>query len=165
MMSTYVVSLEGKGVVVELKRERVTLDGKEALAEVTRSGASAYSVLLDGHSYRVLSRVNGGKYDVLCEGVSVEAEVQSERTRLLKQYAVASSDAKEKSEVHAPMPALVVRVEVEPGEEVERGQGLIVLEAMKMENELKAARPGRVKAVLVQRGRPVEKGELLLVLE
>ena len=63
------------------------------------------------------------------------------------------------------MPAMVVKLEVNVGDEVRAGQPLIVLEAMKMENELLASGPGRVKAVYVNAGKAVEKGELLLLLE
>jgi biotin carboxyl carrier protein len=63
------------------------------------------------------------------------------------------------------MPALVVRVEVKVSDEVKVGQGLVILEAMKMENEIKSHQSGRVKEIYVAKGKPVEKGELLLLLE
>jgi pyruvate carboxylase subunit B len=59
----------------------------------------------------------------------------------------------------------VVRVEVEPGETVRAGQGVVIVEAMKMENELKAPADGVVASVAVAAGQPVEKGQVLLVLE
>jgi pyruvate carboxylase subunit B len=63
------------------------------------------------------------------------------------------------------MPALVVRLEVEVGQDVIAGQGLVVLEAMKMENEIRAPRAGRIAAVPARVGSPVEKGEALVILE
>jgi biotin carboxyl carrier protein len=63
------------------------------------------------------------------------------------------------------MPGLIVRVAVKPGDEVRAGQGLVVMEAMKMENELRAVAAGRVKAVQAQPGAAVEKGALLVELE
>jgi pyruvate carboxylase subunit B len=68
-------------------------------------------------------------------------------------------------EIHAPMPALVVKVEVAPGQDIATGQGLLVLEAMKMENELRSHQAGRVKEVCVKKGDTVEKGQLLVVME
>ena len=68
-------------------------------------------------------------------------------------------------EVKAPMPGKVLRVLVEPGQETTPGQGVVVVEAMKMENELRAGRGGRVKDVLVREGQAVESGALLVVLE
>ena len=63
------------------------------------------------------------------------------------------------------MPGLVVRVNVRPGDQVRPGQGLVVMEAMKMENELRAHAGGRVKTVLVAAGMAVEKGTVLVELE
>jgi pyruvate carboxylase subunit B len=63
------------------------------------------------------------------------------------------------------MPGLVVRVNVQPGDAVQAGQGLVVMEAMKMENELRSAAAGRVKSVLAQPGTAVEKGTVLVELE
>ena len=67
--------------------------------------------------------------------------------------------------VAAPMPGRVLRVQVSPGDEVAAGQGLVVVEAMKMENELRATRAGRVLEVVVREGQAVETGALLVVLE
>ena len=63
------------------------------------------------------------------------------------------------------MPGRIVRVLVKPGDEVAGRQGLVVVEAMKMENELVAPRPGRIKDVLVTEGQSVETGRLLIVVE
>jgi biotin carboxyl carrier protein len=63
------------------------------------------------------------------------------------------------------MPGKLVRVLVEAGQDVEVGQGLVVVEAMKMENELRATRAGRVKELLVREGQAVETGALLVVVE
>jgi len=67
--------------------------------------------------------------------------------------------------VTAPMPGKVVRVLVKPGDEVKAKQGLVVVEAMKMENELKAARAGRVRDVLASEGRSVDAGAVLVIVE
>ena len=67
--------------------------------------------------------------------------------------------------VRAPMPGLIVRVNVKVGDVVEAGQGVVVMEAMKMENELRAIAPGRVKSIEVGPGATVEKGSLLVALE
>ena len=67
--------------------------------------------------------------------------------------------------IRAPMPGLVVRVNVQEGDTVEAGQSVAIVEAMKMENDLKAEGPGRVAAVLVEAGEPVEKGAVLVEFE
>jgi biotin carboxyl carrier protein len=63
------------------------------------------------------------------------------------------------------MPGLIVKVEVEIGQDVKKGDGLIIIEAMKMENELKAAYSGKIKAINVQTGQPVEKNQILIEFE
>ena len=65
----------------------------------------------------------------------------------------------------APMPGLVVRVNVAPGDAVQPGQPLVVMEAMKMENELRASAPGRVRRVLATPGTAVEKGAVLVEVD
>ena len=75
------------------------------------------------------------------------------------------AQARAEKQLKAPMPGLVVRVEVEVGDAVAAGQGVVIVEAMKMENELKAPADGAVAEVRVEPGQPVEKGAVLLVLE
>ena len=69
------------------------------------------------------------------------------------------------SAVLSPMPGKVVKVLVAVGDEVKSGQGVVVVEAMKMENELKSPKDGKVKAVAVKEGQPVEAGQSLVTLE
>ena len=68
-------------------------------------------------------------------------------------------------QVAAPMPGKIVRLLVAPGDEVTAGQGLVVMEAMKMQNELKAARPGRIVSIPVHEGDTVSAGDVLAVIE
>jgi pyruvate carboxylase subunit B len=164
-MSTYVVTIAGKEYTVSWSNDQIQLDGKPISASIETAGNGAYSVLENGASFRVISCRNGTTYEVLCDGISEEVRVETERSRLLRNYSSVSAQKARVDELRAPMPALVVRVEVEAGQEVVAGQGLVVLEAMKMENELKATHAGRVKEVRIEKGKAVEKGELLLVLE
>jgi pyruvate carboxylase subunit B len=90
------------------------------------------------------------------------AEVRDERSQLVSLLKVAAPRGEGAGLVRAPMPGLVLRVEVEVGQAVAPGSGLVVLEAMKMENEIRAPGPGRVKAVLVKAGETVEKGSPLV---
>ncbi len=143
----------------------VQLDGKALDAIVTQTTPYCYSVILDGRSISVLICKSDGMYSVCIEGVHTEIRVESEREQLLKKFSAASPNSRQRLEIRAPMPALVGKVEVSVGEDVSEGQGLIILEAMKMENEIKAHHAGRVKTIFVERGKTVEKGDLLLMLE
>jgi biotin carboxyl carrier protein len=93
------------------------------------------------------------------------ASVDDSRSLLLKSLMNEESEKGGSTVVTSPMPGLVVKVEVREGDEVIPGQGLVVLEAMKMENELKASGKGKVTSVHVREGRSVEKGEALVTIE
>ena len=107
----------------------------------------------------------GGGFFLVTEGLTLEAAIESPRERLIREHARERGMEHARAEIHAPMPAMVVRIEVSEGETVTAGQGLVVLEAMKMENELRAPRDGVVKAVHASPGSAVEKGALLMLLE
>jgi len=91
--------------------------------------------------------------------------VLDERTRHIRSLAGGGDQRRAAGVLKAPMPGLVVRVQVQPGEKVAAGDPLVVLEAMKMENELKAGAPGVVKSVRVAPGEAVEKGQVLVEFE
>lgn len=163
-MSAFSVSIDGKEYLIDVVDGRCSFRDHPS-ASVCEVSQGVYSVILDGKSYRVLASRDGESYAVLCNGTVGQARVEGERIRLLKKFGAATGTTARKAEIHAPMPALVVRVEVQPGQTVQKGEGLVILEAMKMENELRAPHAGTVKKVLIATGSKVEKGELLLLLE
>ena len=105
-----------------------------------------------------------GEWEIGCRGERWEASVVDERTRHIRSLTGEGRQRAGAGEVKAPMPGLVLRVLVEPGQRVEAGAGLAVLEAMKMENQIKAPAAGVVAAIRVEAGKAVEKGQVLLVL-
>ncbi len=150
-MSTFSVSIDGKEYSIDAADGRCQLRDHPP-ASVDEVSPGVYSVLLDGKSFRILASRDGDAYAVLCSGIAGQARVDTERGRLLKKFGAATGTVTHKAEIHAPMPALVVRVEVQAGQSVQKGDGLVILEAMKMENELKAPHAGTVKKVLVAGG-------------
>ena len=119
-------------------------------------------MLYGGHSYEVRIENSGGEWRATLGNRSFAVEIQDPRngagqgnTRLAHQH----QDAK------APMPGKVIRMLVREGDEVRAGQGLAVVEAMKMQNELKAVRPGKVLRTLVKDGDTVSAGDVLVTLE
>lgn len=128
-----------------------------------------YSLLIAGKSYEVFARrVNradeaGYRYEILIAGQRFEIAVEDEREKALTgsiQAAHESGDA----EVRAPMPGLVLGLPMEPGAEVERGQTVVILEAMKMENDLASPIAGKVKEIRVSKGQTVNQGDVLIVV-
>lgn len=144
---------------------KLYIDGTIFHADVREIGNGAFSVVAGGRSFRfVVKRIAGG-YRVLLKCREHDARVESERDLLLRRFSRSLEGERHHADVRAPMPALIVRVEVKEGDSVRPGQGLIVLEAMKMENELKAVQGGIVRQVTVREGQSVERGAFLLRID
>jgi biotin carboxyl carrier protein len=123
-----------------------------------------YLVSLGNRSAPVhIDRVKEG-YRVVLYGHEFRVQVEDARLHRLKEEVSGLHGSTGPTEVTAPMPGLVVAVEVAVGDEVSRGQGVVVIESMKMENEIRSSAEGRVERVLVEPGQAVEKGQSLLKL-
>ncbi|HJU72466.1 MAG TPA: acetyl-CoA carboxylase biotin carboxyl carrier protein subunit, partial [Gemmatimonadaceae bacterium] len=116
---------------------------------------------------RVAVRRHGhrGRYSLWIDGYRFDVEALDERTRTIRDMTAASARPSGPAPLVAPMPGLIVRVNARVGDQVLAGQGLVVMEAMKMENELRVTAGGTVKAVLATPGMAVEKGAILVELE
>lgn len=136
--------------------------------DVVPNGPNAFHLLENGKAYQVelleadhaghsyTFRINGEKYSVA---------ISDYYERLIKKLGLNIMGSHKVNDVKAPMPGLVISVLVEPGQSVQKGDPLLILEAMKMENVIKAAGDGIVKSVAAQKGQPVEKGFTLLEFE
>jgi len=160
----YVVSIAGRTVEVEVDGDGVVVNGTAHQAELRPvPGTPVRNLLLDGSSWIVpIEPMGQGKWLVQRQGERFEVEVLDERTRHIRSLVGEGKAAAGPAPLRAPMPGLVVRILVEQGHSVGAGQGLVVLEAMKMENELKATAAGSVSQVHVHPGAAVEKGQLLV---
>jgi len=136
-------------------------DGAERMAQVEVAEPCVYSVLLDGRSYDVRVEETPAGLVVVTDGFHFEIEVRDPR-RFNRRAAGLGGEGVQT--VLAPMPGKVVRVLVAPGDTVETGQGLLVVEAMKMQNEMKAARAGSVLSVSAREGATVAAGEVLATI-
>jgi biotin carboxyl carrier protein len=144
----------------------VTIDGAPADVSFQRVSANEVLLLLDGRSYPFTAEPqDDGTVRLTHAGRGLNVRVKTERDLLLEEYGVEEGAGAAERELRAPMPGLVLSVLVEPGQEVEEGAGLVVLEAMKMENELRAANAGTVAEVHVEPGSPVGKNDLLVSFE
>lgn len=148
-----------------LSDHEVIVDGRRHSVDVSRiEGVSVYSVLIDNRSYELYVEEAAG-FHILTGGEFHTVQVEDERSAALHELAGEELGVAGPVEVAAPMPGLVVSILVAPGDEVEAHQGLVILEAMKMENEIRSPRRGRVKAVRVQAGKAVNQGQTLVILE
>lgn len=164
----YIVVVDGTELEVVVDGEHVSMAELSARARIEELESSPERVLmLDSEVHRVLARrgATRGRYTLWVDGARLEVEALDERTRAIRDLAAASSGPAGPAPLVAPMPGMIVRVNVSDGDAVQAGQGLVVMEAMKMENELRATASGVVSHVLVQPGTAVEKGALLLEME
>ncbi|HMC55858.1 MAG TPA: acetyl-CoA carboxylase biotin carboxyl carrier protein subunit [Gemmatimonadaceae bacterium] len=166
----YYVTVGERDLEVELDGERVCIDGQELDARIDQlAQGDLYVLRLDDTVHTVNARRapegGRGRYEIGVDGYRFAIEALDERARAIRDLSRAVEHPSGPARLVAPMPGLVVRVSVSEGERVRAGQGLIVMEAMKMENELKAATAGVVRRVSVTPGSIVEKGALLLEVE
>ena len=165
----YVVQLNEERKSVSLEPTGTSYEAEPAVhAELSDiEGSPVRMVKLGTNVYRVVvqKRPGRGRYTLWVDGYRFEAEALDERTRAIRDLSAATAGPVGPAPILAPMPGLIVRVNVAVGDRVEAGQGIVVMEAMKMENELRAAAAGAVRSVEVAPGTAVEKGALLVALE
>lgn len=174
---TYIIGVQDDGHQreVTLGDHQLTADwrpvGSAVLGEMENHQAGHYSLLVGRHSFDVFvqqtppddddgaSRV----YEVHVRGQVYRVRLADERARALASLAGGAHTSGD-ANIRAPMPGMVSNVLVSEGTEVQRGQAVVVLEAMKMENDLAAPRTGIIKSLRVSKGQAVNQGDLLAVV-
>lgn len=164
----YSVLVDGETIGVEVDGDKVRIAGDELRARLLGVDDGPLRVLTLGDKvFRVEVRPaeGRGRFTLWINGFRLDVEALDERARAIRELAAATAKPTGPAPLVAPMPGMIVRVHVNEGEAIQPGQGLVVMEAMKMENELRATSRGTVKRVLVGPGTAVEKGALLLEME
>jgi biotin carboxyl carrier protein len=164
----YFVRIGESQYEIGIDGETVTIDGQTLRAHIEDIPGTPLQLLSIGNErFRILARrgADRGSYDVAVEGHRLQVEALDERARVIRELSGTSKKRAGAGNLVAPMPGLVVRINVKEGDAVRAGQGLVVMEAMKMENELRAPANATVKRVAIAAGSAVEKGALLLELE
>jgi biotin carboxyl carrier protein len=163
----YQVHINDKVVDLEIKNHQPHLkvfhEEKPINFDFQKLHSNLYSLILEGKQHRVwLESLENGDYKIFINHHSFKAVVEDERQRLRKAFRSTQTGKSGVIQVHAPMPGLVTQVGVEPNQSVNSGQGLLIIEAMKMENEIKSPREGKILKIFVKQGDAIEKGILLL---
>lgn len=163
----YFVTIGDRLLEVTVDGDQVEIDGRPVAARLEPvAGTPQVRLHLDGAVHTVAVEGRSGEGWRLVDGGAVrDVAAIDERTRHIRTLAGAARGPERGGVVKAPMPGLVVRVLVDEGDTVRAGQGLVVLEAMKMENELKAPAEGRVARVIARQGAAVDKGAVLVELD
>jgi len=163
----YITTIDDKEFIVELLDDkRVSVNGNTYKVDFESvSGQPVYSLIVDGKSHEAYVQEGDDDWQVLLRGRQYSAMVEDEREKRLR--AAAGGGVAETGEYHlkAPMPGLVVAIPVEEGQEVKKGEVLLVLESMKMQNELKAPRDGIISRIKIKAGESVEQKQSLLDLQ
>lgn len=172
--STYTVTIDGTDREVTFGPDGLEVDGTTLQSTLHpvggRPGSGRAVVHIDetahvvAYTYEPAGAEAGsvGRWRLSIDGRPTEAVVLDERERTIREMVGAAAAARGPEPVKAPMPGLVVKVDVAEGDAVEGGQGVVVVEAMKMENELQAHGPGLVERIHVAPGDTVEKDQVLV---
>ena len=162
----YHVTVRSRTYVIDVDGGSVTVDGEKLESHwAAIPGTPLVHVLLGNASWTVAcQQLEGARWALGAAGERLEVEVQDDRSKQIEALTGQGRKPAVGGVIKAPMPGLVVRVEVRKGEVVEVGKGVVVVEAMKMENELRAQTHGIVEQVHVKAGDRVEKGAPLVTL-
>ena len=160
----YFVTVGERTLEVDIDGDRVRMDGQELHASLTTVPETPEVRLeVAGRvSSLAVDRYVDGRWRLVDRGSVYDIEAVDERTRHIRSLVGAERGTAGGGQLKAPMPGLVIQIAVAEGDRVTAGQGLVVLEAMKMENELKVTAAGVVNRVRVAVGQAVEKGQVLL---
>lgn len=166
-MEKYFAEIEGVEYQIEiLSDNRVVINGESY--ELNFQGLRqhlSYSLLLEGKSFEINIYQDNGIWEVLLRGNQFSVQVEDERERRMRMAAGQASKQEGKIILQAPMPGLVIDIPVKEGQEVEKGNVLLILESMKMQNELTAPRAGRITRIQAKVNDHVDRKQALLVLE
>ncbi len=167
----YNVSIAGRTYVVTIDQDGVRLNGTPVDAQLAKVSGDAVSgrcvVQVNDQAraveYRYVTRPETPPvWNVSADGVATDALVLDDRERHIREMVAATAQSRGPEPVKAPMPGMVVKLDVSVGDVVEVGQGVVVVEAMKMENELRSKSAGVVAAIHIRSGEAVEKDQILI---
>lgn len=164
---TYEVLIDGKSHRLELARSEdsweCTLDGRAIPLDAVLARPDVLSILIDGKAYEVKRERTAVDMHLWVGPVRYAAELRDPRS--FRSRKAANGDEQGARKLIAAMPGKVVRVLTEQGAAVEAGQGVLVVEAMKMQNELKSPKKGIVQRILAAEGAAVNAGDVLAIVE
>lgn len=161
------VKLDGRAREIEARRVEGRwvwrLDGQALEADVAEICSGIYSILIGGKAFEVRVEESSDGLRVTCDGKEFASEVMDPRQWSRGRHG--GHEAEGRQSIAAPMPGKIVRILVKAGDTVEAGQGLLVVEAMKMQNEIRAPKTGKVERLLVVEGQAVNAGEILVIVK
>ncbi len=144
----------------------IKIDGKTAQVEFQEVGSgNLFSLLVNQRSYQTFIERRTNGYLVTVNNHKYFVELEDERTRQIRQLIKTDEQVHRQVEIKAPMPGLIVKINVKEGDVVRKGDSLIFIEAMKMENDIRASAAGRVKKIFKKEKASVDKDAVLMLIE
>lgn len=163
----YEILIDGKPHKVELAREgsrwSCLVDGEEVAADALVTRPDVLSIVIEGAAYEVKRERTPTDTHFWVKNSRFAVEVRDPRSLRSRKAKGGSTEGPQK--ITAPMPGKIIRILAPAGAAVEAGQGIVVVEAMKMQNEMKSPKSGAVKQVLVKEGATVNAGDVLAIIE
>ena len=162
----YFVTIDNQSFEIEIgSKGEITVDGEHLVVDLqSLASQSVYSLILNGKSYEAFLNQTKAGTEVMLQGQRYIVEIEDERTRRLREVSGALKIQSGEIQLKAPMPGLIISIPIEEGQEVGKGETLIVLESMKMQNELKAPREAEVTGIRVKTGDNVDQNQILILL-
>ena len=161
----YLVKITDKEFEVEIREKNsqlwVKLNGQEYPARLLEATVPRYSFMLGNTVLELDAEKSGSGQEVIWKGRKYDAQVEDKRLAEIERTSPASKPTVK--ELKSPLPGVVVKIEVKEKQEVETGQGIVILEAMKMENEIKSPFAGKISRILVREKQTVEKDQPLVI--
>ena len=164
---TYEIAIDGKNHKLELNkvdgRWECALDGEKLNVDAVIARPNVMSLIVDGQAYEVKRERTATDLHFWVKSARFAVDVRDPRS--LRSRRVAGGGVEGPQRLLAPMPGKIVRILAQAGTQVAAGQGVLVIEAMKMQNELKSPKDGTVKQIVVAEGVSVTAGEVLAIVE
>jgi biotin carboxyl carrier protein len=157
------IIINGKTIHVEVSGDRVTVNGEDVAIDSQLISPTELSLIFEGRAHRCLLDRTATDEAVVILGKRYPFTVEDPRA--LKSRKARGTAAGGPLDIKSNMPGRVLRIIASEGDDVSKGQGLLVVEAMKMQNEMKTPREGRVRRIAVKEGDTVNAGQLLAVVE
>ncbi len=162
----YKAKLKDKTFEVSIEKSEVKIDGNPFDWDVSKLSDRSYHIVSEGRSFNVeVVKIDREVNEVSLKinGKPISIALQDKLSLLLEKLGMDMSATAKVNDVKAPMPGLILEIQVKEGDEVKKGDPIMILEAMKMENILKSPGEGIVTAVKVKKGDSVEKNEVLVL--
>ncbi len=164
----YKITTGAHTYTIELDGDQAKIDGEPVHLDLITLGHRQYHLLLDKRSYNieiVSHEATSGQAVIKVNNKTISLEVSTELDELLKKMGLDKQAESKSQDIEAPMPGLILDINVAEGQEVQKGDKLLILEAMKMENVIKSPGSGKVKKIMVKQGESVELGQKLVLFE